>query len=140
VAKGGRIDGGDEGNVWRWHKHAQRGGGGRERQREEGREGEKVREYEGVKREGYDLFVRDAQITGHASTRMGWALVDDPEVADQLQQLVCPLDCPLESQAGTLSLLSHLSPPFSPSLSPFSPPSLPLTFSLVGKPDWDACV
>ncbi|KAK9790345.1 hypothetical protein WJX73_007016 [Symbiochloris irregularis] len=50
-----------------------------------------------------------SKLTGHASSRIGWAVVGDPALADGMQQYVnWHGNIPLESQARAATLLEHV--------------------------------
>jgi aspartate/methionine/tyrosine aminotransferase len=49
-----------------------------------------------------------SKLTGHASSRVGWAWVKDAEVARKMQSIACPIGCPLQSQMFAAAALEHV--------------------------------
>jgi len=49
-----------------------------------------------------------SKLTGHASSRVGWAWVKDPEIARKMQSIACPIGCPLQSQMFAAAALEHV--------------------------------
>ncbi|EKX38867.1 hypothetical protein GUITHDRAFT_114973 [Guillardia theta CCMP2712] len=49
-----------------------------------------------------------SKVTGHASSRVGWALVGDKKLADAMQAMACPIGCPVESQLVAIRAIEHV--------------------------------